>query len=215
MTDAYRLVPFGVDASAKVEDLARLHATLLTDSPIALLGQRFMERFYYKFLPREGLIFGAVAYVNNQPVGFVVATHDSSGFMREAMRRWWPHLLWVVGLSVLLAPKSIAAVWEAVRIMATRRRIEDSRADGEVLSLGVLSEYREPNFVRRSGRRIGNELLDYAVTQLRARGVRVIRAMVAADNTPTKLFYSGLGWTLSRSDTPKWRAHTAEFVWRV
>ncbi len=117
----YRLVAFGVDAGAPGRDLARLHLALLPASPIALLGPRFMEDFYYRVLPREGLVFGAVAYVDQQPAGFIAATHDRAGFMRTAVKRRWPRLMWVIGGSVLTAPKSLGAVWQAWQVMSSRR----------------------------------------------------------------------------------------------
>jgi ribosomal protein S18 acetylase RimI-like enzyme len=215
LTVAYSIDVFNGSAPAKREDLAGLHASLLPESPVALLGNRFMKDFYYLVLPREGLITGAVAYVEDCPVGFVVATHDSSGFMRAALRRWWPSLVGVVALSLVSAPKSIHAVWQAIRVMAKRSHNDASQSDGEILSLGVLSEYRTPNFIKRSGLRIGKDLIDCAVDQLEAKGVKAIRAIVASDNTPTKLFYSGLGWTLRRTNVPEWTTQTAEFVWRT
>jgi ribosomal protein S18 acetylase RimI-like enzyme len=215
MDVSYRLVSFGVDAPAPVRDLARLHAALLPTSPISLLGRRFMERFYYAILPREGLIFGALAYVDNQPAGFVAATHDAAGFMRSALRRWWPYLIWVVGTSVLLAPKSMGKIWEVWRVMMSRRPVKGDGSEGEILSLGVLPAYREPLFIRQFGLRLSNDLVDCAVAQLRTKGVRVIRAIVGADNTSAKLFYSGLGWTFDLTSAPGWQNPTVQFVWRV
>jgi ribosomal protein S18 acetylase RimI-like enzyme len=212
---SYRLVPFDAKAPPLARDLARLHAALLPTSSISLLGPHFMERFYYKLLPREGLLFGAVAYIDDQPVGFVAATHDADGFMRIACRRRWPYLVWVVGTSILIAPRSIRAVWQACRVMMSRAPAADARPDGEILSLGVLPAYREPRFIRQSGLRISTDLLDTAVSELCARGVRAIRATVNADNTPAKLFYIGLGWTLGRTNVPGWQAATVEFVQHV
>src|SRR5258705_59311 len=104
---SYRLVPFGSGEPGPVCDLARLHTALLPTSPVSLLGSRFMERFYYRVLPRQGLIVGAVAYVGDRAVGFIAATHDSAGFMRSALRRSWMSFGWILGTSVVLAPKSI------------------------------------------------------------------------------------------------------------
>jgi ribosomal protein S18 acetylase RimI-like enzyme len=99
--------------------------------------------------------------------------------------------------------------------MMSRAPVADGRPDGEILSLGVLPAYREPRFVRQSGLRISNDLLNTAVSELRARGVRAIRATVKADNAPAKLFYTGLGWTLGRTTVPGWQHATVEFVQHV
>ena len=215
MSSSYTIVLFGAAAQPPVQDLAGLHSALLPTSPIVLLGRSFMERFYYSILPREGLICGAVAYVDERPVGFVAATHDADGFMRIACHRQWPRLVWVVGTSLLKAPRSIGAVWEASRVMLSRAPAADGRPAGEILSLGVLPAYRQPSFIRQSGLRISTDLLDTAVSALRARGVRAIRATVNADNVPAKLFYIGLGWTLGRTNVPGWHTATMEFVQHV
>jgi ribosomal protein S18 acetylase RimI-like enzyme len=212
---AYRLVTFGRDEAAPGADLARLHTALLPESPVSMLGRRFVERFYYRVLPLNGLILGAVAYLDDEPAGFVVATHDSAGFMRSALRRWWPSFLWTIGTSVLLSPRSIGPVWEAAQAMRNRQPASACVAEGEILSLGVLPGYQDRLSAVAPGTRISADLVGSAVAQLRARGVDEIRAMVKADNTPAKLFYIGLGWTLRRSNAPEWRIPTAEFVWRA
>ena len=214
MMAGYRLVPFGGGAQAPVEDVTRLHTVLLPASPVALLGPRFMRGFYYRVLPWEGLILGAVAYVDERPAGFVAATSDANGFMRTALRRhWWP-AAWAVGTSVLASPTSAAAVWQAWRVMRSRRRAEHEAA-GEILSLGVLPAYRQPAFVRQHGLHIAADLLEMAVERLRCLGVRQIGAAVRADNTEAKLFYAGLGWNLHRAEVPGWGAASVEFVWRT
>jgi ribosomal protein S18 acetylase RimI-like enzyme len=211
----YHLVPFDAKAAPPVRDLARLHADLLPASPVVMLGFTFMERFYYTVLPRQGLMFGAVAYVDDQPAGFVAATHDSAGFMQAAVRHRWPYLAWVIALSVLTEPRSIGAVWRAGRVMAARGPAQHSEPAGEILSLGVLSAYRASGFIKESGFHISNDLMNGVMDQLRSRGVRVVRAVVGADNTPTKLFYCGLGWTLKRVGVPGWSHPTVEFVRRT
>lgn len=211
----YRLVPFDRDTVAPAADLAGLHASLLPESPVSMLGRRFMERFYYRVLPRQGLILGAVAYLDDAPAGFVVATHDSAGFMRSALRRRWPSFVWTLGTSVLLAPRSIRPVWEAAQAMRKRGPVSDRVSNGEILSLGVLPDAQARRSAAAPGARISADLLGSAVAQLQARGVGEIRAMVKADNTPAKLFYIGLGWTLRRSNAQEWRIPTAEFVWRA
>ena len=209
----YCLLRFGADdVMTPAGDLARLHATLLPESPVSRLGHRFMEDFYYRVLPREGLVFGAVAYVDRQPAGFVAATHDRAGFMRSGMRRFWPRVLWVVGASVLTAPKSLGAVWQAWRVMRSRPAASVG-LDGEILSLGVLPAYREPGFVRRSGLRIATDLLDAAVDRLRELGIPKITAAVRMDNAEAKLFYAGLGWTLHRASVQGGGPAALEFRW--
>jgi ribosomal protein S18 acetylase RimI-like enzyme len=216
MSPLYRLTPFDAQHVAPVHELADLHAALLPASPIALLGRQFMERVYYQRLPRADLIFGTVAYVAGQPAGFIVATQDPSGFMRTALRQWWPLVVWVVGTSILRTPRLLGTVWEVLRVMAAKREQPRIEAEGELLSLGVLEAYRTPRFIRESGLRISADLVESAVIRLQERGVRTVRATVSADNTPTKFFYSGLGWTLDQPETPTgWNSPTVDFIWQM
>lgn len=212
----YHTVRFGAPgpgAPAPADDLRRLHASLLPTSPIALLGPRFMERFYYRLLPRDGLICGALAYVDGEPAGFIVATQDSAGFMRAGLRRHGLSLLWVVSTSLLASPTRLPAVLEAWRLMRSQPAPPGTGTAGEILSLGVVPEYRGSRFIRESGIQVAIDLLERAVERLRAQGVRQIRAVVDQDNTAAKLFYHGLGWTLSRDSVAGWRTPSVEFLW--
>jgi ribosomal protein S18 acetylase RimI-like enzyme len=211
----YRLVPFGADAPAPVRDLSRLHGTLLPASPVALLGAPFMEWFYYRWLPADGLMVGAIAYVDGNPAGFVAATPDSAGFMRLAVRRRWLRLFAAMTLTVTLRPGAVRSLLAAARVLRERKPTMSAQSLGEILSMGVLEEYRTQRFVAESGLRLSLDLLDHAVRRLQAGGVGAIRAVVAADNPQAKLLYSGLGWTLNRTDVPEWRTPTVEFVWRA
>jgi ribosomal protein S18 acetylase RimI-like enzyme len=215
MTPAYEIVPFDGEHLPPVRDLATLHAELLPTSPVALLGPEFMQQFYYRILPRERLISGAVAYVDRQPAGFIVATQDSAGFMRSALRRHWLYLSWVLALSVLRQPiKRLGAIWEALQIMR-HQPAEAGVMSAELLSFGVLPEYRSPRFIRQTKLQVSKELFDAAVNQLKAEGVSRIRAIVDADNTPAKLFYHSLGWYVERSNVPGWRTPSVEFVQKL
>jgi len=209
----YRIEPFSdADSGAPSRTLTELHAMLLGHSPVVRLGPEFMERFYYRVLPELKLICGAVAYIDDQPAGFVVATHDSDGFMRTALiRRWWL-LAWILGISLLRHPGRLTVLWETLQIMSTRNTVSRPGNVGELLSFGVLPEFRSAKFVRRTGARIGQDLMQLVVAKLRVRGVRVICSLVDKDNLPVKLMYRGLGWKLTAVDVPGWRIPQVEFT---
>lgn len=215
--DEYEPAPAGV--------LADLHSRILPQSPLVRLGHRFMENFYYNVLPRGGLIFGAIAYVNGTPAAFVVATHDSSGFIRSAVRRYWLRMAYECGMSLLTNPRVLRAVPEAVsltkaRLAEWRHRSLDAtprfRAPaphgGEILSIGTLQEYQTPKFLRETKLNPANELLNFAVTRLRDRGTKVVRCVVDADNKPAQLFYRCRGWRRQPAPDAGWRLPVVEFI---
>ena len=212
MPPAYRLAPFDAAHPAPARTLAQLQMALLPTSPLALLGPRFLERFYYRLLPSADLIFGAIAYVDDRPAGCIVGTADADGFMAAAIRRWWWRLGGVLATSVLLAPARIGAVWEAWRIMRHAAPAATSGPCGEMLTFGVLTDFRSAAFIKKTGLHIASDLFDDALAQMRARNTTSVRAIVDADNTAAKLFYLGRGWTLARTGVPGWLADTVEFV---
>lgn len=212
----YRLVPFGSGIKGDyAPDLARLHGELLAHSPVALLGPDFMKRFYYRQLPRLGLIFGLVAYVDDQPAGFIVATDDSSGFMQRAVRTKFFSIAGTMAWSVLRNPSRLGAIWEAIQIMRGLPPGQANRMVGELLSFGVLPAFRSREFMSASRLRISQDLLNAAVEQMTSRGVNTARVIVDADNLEARLFYLGNGWEPGLDAVPGWRKKTVEFIWHA
>ncbi len=210
-----RLAVFDSVRPPEPRELADLHTRLLPFSPLALLGPIFMEKFYYRVLPRADLIFGGTAYVDDRPVGFIVATSDSSGFMPVAIRRYWARLVGVLVLSLLRSPGRLGAALEGWNVL---RNLEPAQRDhrvGELLSLGVLPEYRTGRFLVEAGLRIPTGLLDLAVEQMRQRGVELIRAIVDEDNLQARFFYHGAGWKPGAASVPGWRKQAVEFLWQM
>jgi ribosomal protein S18 acetylase RimI-like enzyme len=213
MKPAYELVFFDAQQLPAARDLTALHQAILPTSPVALLGDRFMEQFYYKLLPRQNYIFGIVAYVDCQPAGFIVATRDPEGFMGAALRRHWGALLWVLGRSILQAPrKRFGAIWEAWRIMSHRAPRQQQLIGAELLSFGVLPQYCSVQFSRQTGLKLSVDLLNAMVKQLSQEGASTIRAVVDADNTSAKLFYHAMGWQLEQTSPAGWKVPTVEFL---
>lgn len=212
----YRIQPFDTTVTRSLaRDLALLHDSLLSHSPVALLGPHFMSGFYYSALPRMGLISGAVAYIDDKPAGFIVVTDDSSGFMQKAIRRSLFQVGWVMFISVLRDPKRIAAVWEALQIMRNLPAPDpQAPASGEVLSFGVLPEFRTREFMIRNKLRISQDLLKAAMAQFTEKRVSRVRVIVDADNREARLFYLGNGWQPGLDVVPGWRKKTVEFLWQ-
>jgi ribosomal protein S18 acetylase RimI-like enzyme len=221
----FRMADFDEYQPAPVRVLADLHARILPTSPLVRLGRRFMERFYYQVLPKDGLIFGAIAYVNETPAAFIVATHDSSGFIRSAVRSYWPRMTYECGMSLLTNPGVLRAVPEALSLMKarfaewrhrTKHAVPKFRTPipfgGEILSIGTLPEYQTSKFLRETRLNLANELLDFAVTRLRDSGTEVIRCVVDADNKPAQFFYHCRGWRREPAPDSGWKVPVVEFV---
>lgn len=206
--------PLGPGAPLDPALLARLHAELLPQSPVALMGIRFMTDFYYRVLPAAGLLTGAVAFADDEPAGFIAETDDPDGFMTRAVRRWPWRLTRVVALSIATDPRRLPALLEARRIMAGREPRRGAPHEGEILSLGVRPRFRTLK-IDGTGRRVSEALLAGSLERLRGRGIESVRAVVDRSNLATQLFYRSQGWVLEPTARPGWRAATVDFVVRT
>ena len=215
----YELRRFGAGQPPDVRDISNLHAALLPDSPVTRLGASFREKFYYKDLPELGHVFGVVAYVEGRAAGFVAATHDSDGFMRSALRQRGPRITWAIASALLGDLRRIRAVWEAARIHLDRNQLAGRGAGaergpmGEILSLGVLPQFRDAAFRSRSGLHIGRDLAGCVMETFRTHGATKVRVIVDDDNRHAQRFYDKLGWRRNRRGLPGWRCPSDEFIW--
>jgi len=174
------------------EAVARLHAALLPDSPIARLGPYFMGRFYYDTLVADRLITCHVAYVDGIPAGFITLTARPATFMAEGLRRHWLRLSWVLAREVVSSPRRLRVMLWTFGLLR-RRAAAPVPDEGELLSFGVLPEFRDMAFVRRTGRRIASELFAAALADLRAAGLDRYRAVVVTNNAAALMFYQAQG----------------------
>ena len=213
MSIKYHIRPFGKGITAPINELALLHSKLLPTSPVAKLGYRFMTKFYYNELPKGGYIFGAIAYVDKLPVGFISATSDSNGFMQMAIKKLRWKLILTLGINILLHPRNIFPIREAWKIMESRKTRNDTQLVGEILSIGVLPDYINFRFIHKTGLHITNDLFQAIMAQTQMKDVKLIRALVDIDNPTAQLFYHGRGWKLQRVNNAGWKTPVVEFVW--
>ena len=215
----YRIVPFGGGTVPNARHIAELHAEMLPNSPLTKLGVGFMERFYYKVLPKQGLIFGAIAYVDGRPAGFVSATYDSDRLLRRAIRWNWLRLAWVVATS-LPRPSKLFGAFESMGIVRSREDRADAASEyvdrgptGEVLSIGVRRVFRSPDFKIQTGLQIGKDLMVGVMAGFQKS--QVVRARLIVDSTDIAVqgFFRGLGWEPRRRNVPGWFTASTEFLW--
>jgi ribosomal protein S18 acetylase RimI-like enzyme len=215
----YELRRFGAGQPPDVRDISNLHAALLPDSPVTRLGAHFREKFYYKDLPELGQVFGVVAYVEGRATGFVAATHDSDGFMSSALRQRGPRIVWVIASALFGDLRRIRAVWEASQINSDRNQLAGRGASaehepmGEILSIGVLPQFRDAAFRSRSGLHIARDLVGCVMETFRTHGAAKVRVIVDEDNLHAQRFYENLGWRRSRRGLRGWRRPSDEFIW--
>ncbi|MCZ7525370.1 MAG: hypothetical protein M5U14_02645 [Acidimicrobiia bacterium] len=192
------------DDRTAVAAVARLHRELITTG-IGRLGDRFVERYLYTVLVRDGLLRAALCEVDGAPAGFVAWTTRASSFHRDALRRHWVSSGWILGTSMLRHPSLVRELATLLRVARSRAPGGAGRGEGEggpgspeceVLAIGVRPEYRSPAFVRSRRLRLSTALFEHAAERFRAAGADVARVLVEADNTPTLAFYRARHATL-------------------
>lgn len=217
MSVNYKVIPFNRNALPRISDLVTIQTQMLPRSPVVKLGRTFMEKCYYDLLTHEGLIFGAVAYVDGKAAGFVCCTEDPNGFMRTALLRRWPTICWFVFCALISSPKRIAAIYEAWRVMAGRKKPNggEGEREGELLTTAVMPEFRSRSFYKETRLRIGEDLMQCILKEMQQRGIRVVKTIIDADNGPSRAYVQGQGWVIDAEHVPGWKHPSVSYVWRA
>jgi ribosomal protein S18 acetylase RimI-like enzyme len=178
-----------------VETIARLHNDLLDWGPISNLGRLFLKRFVYSQLISDDLIKAVLFKVDGKAAGFIAYTAYSNTFLSRAIKRHRVKVLFLLTISILQDPRILFRLHKAFRLAYSLRGEKDSgeNRSAEILAIGVLPKYREPQFIRKTGLRISRELVAHAVTFFRSEGLRQMHLFVDEFNKPTIFFYRFLG----------------------
>ena len=134
--------------------------------------------------------------------------------MRAGLLRYGPCFVWPLGVALLGSPRRLRSLGETWRIMNARTAVDPRLREGEVLSLGVLAPFRNARFVRSTGFRIADDLMEHAMGRFRDRGLPLVRVVIDKENLPAQIFYRMRGWTLERGEVPGWTVPSVEFAWR-
>lgn len=193
-------------------DAARLHRELLPTSPLSKLCPEFLSGYYYGALPEHRALHLAVAYIGDQAAGFIAATDDARGFYRRVLLASPNRLAVELFRCGVHEPHRLRALVTAARIYRGVRASEVTESDGELLSLGVLPEFRAVSYAGRGGATISQDLIAQAVDRLQHHGVRRVRAVVDKDNTAVRLMYASMGWRVGATRVPGWEAQTVEYL---
>lgn len=153
--------------------IARLHAEAVTEGFLPTLGVGFL-RLLHRRITRSAHSFAVVAERDGEPIGVVVASTDVRTLYREFLLR--------DGLRA-----GVAALPRLLR--ATRRALETLRyparhtelPPAEILVVAVTEAAR--------GEGVGRALVERALTELDARGVRGVRVVTSSSNEVSIALY--------------------------
>ena len=178
-----------------VETITRLHMELLDWGPMAQMGKLFLKKFCYTVLLKDNLMKAALYEVDGKPAGFIAYTDKSITFHRFAIRNHLGYVIYLVILSIIRYPWVVLRLPKVIYLMLSRRGEKNLGEDpqAEVLAIGVLQEYRSPVFILKTGLRISEQLIGHVISFFRSMGLKKVRLIVDADNTPALMFYHNLG----------------------
>ncbi len=138
------------------------------------------------------MIFGAVAYVDGQPAGFIVNTAYPGSYVSMGARLSPLRFAWELGLAALSRPGRIVSALRARTRMKIAAASASSGAPGasagsskqfaEGLFLGVKPEYTRPKFIRTTGCNVARDLLRRSLDLCAAYRVRELRCGIMRDN---------------------------------
>jgi ribosomal protein S18 acetylase RimI-like enzyme len=185
------------DCAEDVAAISELHEGLLP-SGVAGLGTRFLRQFFYSRMVREGLIKAALSRIDGDPAGFITMTQQPSKFLNTAITRHWPTVIWHLAVTSLRRPVVLTRLVKLLRINAFRIQRPELSESAQILAIGVRPKYRHPHFVRSTGIRIAPDLVQHAVTQAIALGLREIHLEIDASDRRLLVFYRLLGWQSER-----------------
>jgi hypothetical protein len=190
----YRIRAIDPDHKEDTAAAAKLHACLFGEiGPVAGLGELVLQRYCYGHVLRSGLMKAVLFEVDGQAAGLAAWTGDSVALHRATMGRHFPFAARETIRALIAQPRLLARLPAAVRLLWERRREKLPPTTGrfaEVVAFGVLPPFRSRRFVRRTGLRVPDLLLDYLLDAARAQGFARGRGVVLVSNKPAVAFFS-------------------------
>jgi ribosomal protein S18 acetylase RimI-like enzyme len=183
------------DDARGLDAIADLHMELLDYGPMAGLGWRFVRDICYQAHMHDDLLRVTLVTVNGEPAGFVAYTSLSISFHRSGLAQHWFRAGTVLAHSLLVRPARILKLARALKVLWSRRGETVLGFDplGEVVCVAVRKKFLAPSFVRASGIRLSQHLIDHAREQLIKAGAKRMRMIVDADNKPVLMLYHLMG----------------------
>jgi hypothetical protein len=193
--------------------VVRLHGELLSDSPIAKLGEPFMKRFYYSSLVKARLFFCDLFYYRHTCVGFVSYTNDPLNFLSKGLKYNFMRLCFIILQTIINKPSLVKTVLSVLQDMLKRKTISSHQNEivwGEILSFGLTKE--GVNIIDKKTRKKAPQLLfERAIEYFRKECIKKFRLAVLKDNKEALLFYLSYGGKIIDNQYGEGKCYRLEF----
>jgi ribosomal protein S18 acetylase RimI-like enzyme len=183
------IVKFDAGNQKQMDVMASIHRAVLPDSFVVLMGNTFMKKFYYNVLPRLGYLNCFLAELNNEYVGIIVTNKKPFSLIRSSIPYHFFRITWVMVLALISNPKRIKVVIDLLKYKPDPllKTFEDTGTAFEILTIGVLEEYRS---VSVGNRKISHLLLGHIVDYYKKENYNKITGQILKSNKSALGFYS-------------------------
>ncbi len=166
---------------ADIPELERVQAATLPGSLPQAFGPRFF-RVYMEALLADSRFFGDGFFWDDRMAGFLTYTSDSSALFRTALRRRFLAFATAAARGSLTSPTRMASALGALAGVLTAGREPGSDVLAELLSYGVLPEFRRSSaFFTEQGIHVSRELLHQAFANLYRAGAPSVKIFIQPD----------------------------------
>jgi ribosomal protein S18 acetylase RimI-like enzyme len=192
--------------------VAAIHARVLPESIYSELGRPFLEYYYERLRRNRDFLCLVHAMDDGTVTGFLASSAAAGEVFFRQMATDGLRLGATLTRIVASDAAKLMTLGRAARFLLRDRPRFPVTADGEVLSLAVLPEYRATEavpggvrpttFFERYRVSVGVDLFRATVDALAARGARDLKIMTATDNAASNRFYTKVGCQLVATNYP-------------
>lgn len=187
--DNFEIIDFDHNNPEHLKTIGMLHGIFLPESNVPGLGRLFMNKFYYKILPETGLLKCFFAKYDNKVVGIIVTNKAPHSLISKGMKGNMLKLAFIVGTSILLRPTRIKFLLSQFKykVDPLLKKYEDTGKAFEILTIGVLPEYRSVKF--ENNKKIAHKMVDHAISHYKKNGYKYITGQILKTNIAPLKFY--------------------------
>jgi len=187
-------------SAADVDRVATLYEENLADSPVVLLGPRFLREFFFKKLVESDLLGALVCRVDGNVVAFLSWTNHPGDFIGRGIKKHFVGLSWIMLKSIAQKPSTIKQILSAMRIVSKRSGDAGKEHDPkaiEAISLVVPPEYQK--HVPEGGKaRTTVRLVQDLAAHARKQGTERVLYVVQPRNKASSIFFAVMGCELNK-----------------
>jgi hypothetical protein len=198
MNNVFEIIKLNYKNKEHLNAIAAIHSSVLPESNVPRIGPLFMKRFYYTTLVKKGIIKCFLASYNGKIVGILVSTTKPYSWMRMGMQGERLNLGFILMASVLQKPARLIYILKQLKFKLdpSFKEYEESKNTFEILTTGVLKEYRKvaigdtSKTALFSFNSIAHKLVDHVLSMYAANGFKYAIGQIIKSNKASQLFFS-------------------------